>query len=70
LEKQYTWTSKCAALFKVPDEPPEDNGVKYPDLIDELSILQWAGLCVEKVENVGNVKHFYSSKNCFLCRFY
>ena len=44
--------------------------MKYPDLIDELSILQWAGLCVEKVENVENVKCYYSSKNCFLCRFY
>jgi len=51
LDKQYTWTSKCAALFKVPDEPPEDNGVKFPDLIDELSVIEWAGISFEKGES-------------------
>lgn len=38
------WTKECAALLKVPEEPPEDSGVKFPDLLDEATLLEWAGV--------------------------
>ncbi len=37
------WTAKCATLLKVPDEAPEDSGVKYPDILDDANLLEWAG---------------------------
>jgi len=48
LAKQENWTKKCSALFKVPEEPPEDSGVKYPDLIDESNLTEWAGISLGK----------------------
>jgi len=35
-------------LFKAPDEAPEDNGVKVPDLMDDASLYQWAGVHLGK----------------------
>ncbi len=45
---QLEWTRKCAALLKVPDEPPEDSGVKVQDLLDEANLLEWAGVSFGK----------------------
>ena len=36
--------------MKVPEEPPEDSGVKYPDLIDESNLLEWAGVNIGRTE--------------------
>jgi len=48
--KKFSWSKKCAALLKVPDEPPEDTGVKLPDLLDEANLLEWAGVSVGRYE--------------------
>lgn len=50
LEKQLNWTRKCADLLKVPDEPPEDSGVKIPDLLEDFTLLEWAGVNFGKGE--------------------
>jgi len=50
LEKQLTWTSKCSNLLKVPEEPPEDTGVRFPDLLDEANLFEWAGVSFGKGE--------------------
>lgn len=50
LEKQLNWTNNCAKLLKIPDEPPEDSGVKFPDLMDESTLLEWAGVSLGKGE--------------------
>lgn len=44
------WTKKCSSLLKVPDEPPEDNGVKIPDLLDDANLYEWAGISLGRGE--------------------
>lgn len=34
----------CASLLKVPDEPPEDTGVKFPNLVEDSNLFEWAGI--------------------------
>lgn len=34
----------------MPEEPPEDSGVKFPDLMDEGNLLEWAGISLGKGE--------------------
>jgi radial spoke head protein 4/6 len=34
----------------VPEEPPEDTGVKIPDLLDDARLLEWAGVSVGRYE--------------------
>lgn len=48
LEKQLTWTKNSAALLKVPEEPPEDGGVKIPDILEDANLLEWAGVSFSK----------------------
>lgn len=50
LEKQLNWTNNCSKMLKIPDEPPEDNGVKFPDLMEEASLLEWAGVSLGRGE--------------------
>jgi radial spoke head protein 4A len=51
LEKQLKWTSQCEALFKVPDEPPEDSGVKFPTFYpDDKEALELGGVSFGKGE--------------------
>jgi len=50
LAQMQAWTAKCASLLKVPDEPPEDSGVKYPDILDDANLLEWAGFSLGKSE--------------------
>lgn len=50
LSMQLEWTKKCASLLKVPDEPPEDSGVKVQDLMDEMNLLEWSGVSFGKGE--------------------
>jgi radial spoke head protein 4A len=38
------WTSNCAKLLKVPEEPPEDPAVKVPELLEEAALFEWAGV--------------------------
>ena len=49
--KKFGWSSKCQSLLKVPDEPPEDTGVKLPDLLDEANLLEWAGVSIGRYES-------------------
>lgn len=57
LNKKQIWTNKCAALLKVPEEPPEDSGVKFPDLMDEFNLMEWAGISLGK----GDIYRLYLS---------
>jgi len=41
--KQLAWAKACSGLLKIPDEPPETN-VKFPDLMDEANLMEWAGI--------------------------
>eukprot|EP01038_Epipyxis_sp_PR26KG_P008949 gene8949-12066_t len=50
LEKQLIWTKRCAALLQVPLEPPEESAVKFPDLLDESNLMEWAGVSFGKGE--------------------
>lgn len=50
VEKQLKWARACSAILKRPDEPPELN-VKFPDLMDELNVLEWAGVSFGKTES-------------------
>jgi hypothetical protein len=45
-----TYVKRAAAQLKVPEEAPEDSGVKYPDLMDEFNLLEWAGVSFGKSE--------------------
>jgi radial spoke head protein 4A len=47
---QLNWTKKCSALLKILDEPPEDSGVKFPDLVEEATLLDWAGVNIGRAE--------------------
>lgn len=48
LSKKQAWTQKCATLFKVPAEPPEDTGVLYPPLVEDSTLMEWAGISFGK----------------------
>lgn len=50
LEKQVTWAKKTSALLKNPEEPVEEPGVKYPDLLDDANLYEWAGVSLGKGE--------------------
>lgn len=50
LEKQINWTKKCAALLKVPEEPPEDGSIKVPEILEEANLLEWGGISFGKGE--------------------
>jgi hypothetical protein len=50
LEIFNTFVKRCAAQLKVPDEPPEDSGVKFPDLMDDFNLLEWSGVSFGKSE--------------------
>lgn len=41
---QKEWMEKSAAQLKVPDEAPEDTGLKLPDLLDDNALYEWAGV--------------------------
>jgi radial spoke head protein 4A len=44
------WAKKCSTLLKNPEEPPEEPGVKYPDLLDDANLYEWAGVSFGKGE--------------------
>jgi len=46
---QLKWAKQCSALLKIPDEPPEAN-IKFPDLMDEANLLEWAGVSFGRSE--------------------
>jgi hypothetical protein len=50
LEKILAWTKKCSALLKNPEEPPEEPSVKYPDLLDDANLYEWANVSFGKGE--------------------
>lgn len=50
LEKQLTWANNCSKLLKIPDEPPEENGVKFPTNWDKYHLLQMAGVSLGQGE--------------------
>eukprot|EP01041_Mallomonas_annulata_P007747 gene7747-15846_t len=47
--KQLEWAKACSALLKTPDEPPDVN-VKFPDLMDESNLWEWAGISFGKTD--------------------
>lgn len=49
VKKQLSWAKASSALFKRPDEPPEQN-VKFPDLMDEAALWEWAGVSFGRTE--------------------
>lgn len=49
VNKQLGWAKASGALLKRPDEPPEQN-VKFPDLMDEANLLEWAGVSFGRTE--------------------
>lgn len=42
-EHQAAWATRSAALLRAPDEKPEGM-CKYPDLVEEANLLEWAGV--------------------------
>lgn len=50
MEKLQEWSKNCATLLKVPDEPPEESAVRFPDLMDEATLLEWAGCSIGRSE--------------------
>lgn len=51
LEKQMVWTSACANLLKVPEEPADESGVVYPAMFpDDTQAYDWAGVSFGKGE--------------------
>ena len=47
---QLEWSKKCSALLRIPDEVPEESQVKFPDLMEEAGLLEWAGINIGKAE--------------------
>lgn len=37
-------------MFKAPDEPPEDNGVRIPELLEDAALYEWAGINFGRTE--------------------
>ncbi len=48
--KQINWTNASVALLKVPEAPAENQGCKCPDLMEEASLLKWAGVSLGEGE--------------------
>jgi len=48
--KRLEWAKKCFTLLKVPDEPSDGGEVKFPDLMDDGNLLEWAGISLGKSE--------------------
>jgi radial spoke head protein 4A len=44
------WAKLSSALLKNPEEPPEEPAVKYPDLLDDAHLYEWAGVSFGKGE--------------------
>lgn len=61
LAQQISWATNCAKLLKIPEEPPGESAVKFPDLMDEASLLEWAGISIGK----GDVYRLYLSVKKF-----
>jgi len=61
LAQQIGWSTNCAKLLKIPEEPPAESAVKFPDLMDEASLLEWAGISIGK----GDVYRLYLSVKKF-----
>lgn len=49
VNKQLGWAKACSTLLKIPDEPTEAN-VKFPDLMDEANLMEWAGISFGRAE--------------------
>lgn len=49
VNKQLTWSRANGELLKRPDEPPEEN-VKFPDILEEAALLEWAGISFGRSE--------------------
>jgi radial spoke head protein 4/6 len=45
-----SWAKKCSALLKNPEEPPEESGIKIPDVLDDANLYEWAGISFGKGE--------------------
>jgi len=48
LQKKIQWATKCSLLLKNPEEPPEDSGCKFPDLLDDANLYEWASISFGK----------------------
>lgn len=44
------WAKNNTTLLKVPDEPPEDSGVKIPDLLDDANLYEWGGVSMGRAD--------------------
>lgn len=44
------FTTVNATLLKVPEEPPDEGDVKYPDLISEAALYEWAGVTIGRTD--------------------
>lgn len=38
------WTNRNSTMLKVPDEPLDESEVKYPDLMTDAHLYEWAGI--------------------------
>jgi radial spoke head protein 4A len=45
-----SWANQCSTLLKNPEEPPEESGVKFPDLLEDANLYEWAGVSFGKGE--------------------
>mmetsp|Transcript_30348 Transcript_30348/g.51320 ORF Transcript_30348/g.51320 Transcript_30348/m.51320 type:complete len:439 (-) Transcript_30348:277-1593(-) len=50
MEKMTTFANRCSTLLKNPEEPPEESGVKFPELLDDANLYEWASVCFGKGE--------------------
>eukprot|EP01040_Poterioochromonas_malhamensis_P019697 gene19697-23335_t len=50
LAAQKTWMERSAAMLKVPDEAPEDSGLKLQDLLDDNALFEWGGVSFGRSE--------------------
>ena len=50
LKGQLNYLANATALTKLPEAPAENQGCKFPDLIDEAAALEWAGVSLGKTE--------------------
>ena len=48
LGKKTKWTTKNNESLKIPEEEVDEPEVKYPDIIDEFNLLDWAGVNIGK----------------------
>ena len=50
LKGQLSYLTNATALTKLPEAPAENQGCRYPDLMDEAAVLEWAGVSLGKTE--------------------